>query len=122
LIPVWSYGQIDLPTFQKETPVLERAINGLLNAVLPDYGLMLPARATLLEGYGLVFVTQITLDRGGNLFYNPPPSEVKANVERRRKDIKQKLPDLLKQKFDDMKAAGDPGSMAVVVYVFNSTP
>jgi hypothetical protein len=124
VMPVLAYAELDAVKFKKEAPAFEKAINAIADSVLPEYGVREPARSSYLEGYGPVFFIEIALERASNPFFSPgTPAEVKKNMERRLKEVKDKLSDLMKQRFSELTAAGgDAGALSVVVYVFNSNP
>ena len=123
LIPGLAYAQFDSHGFKKEAPAFEQAINGIADSLLPGYGVREQAKAAYIEGYGPVFFVEVALERAANPFFSPgSPTEVKRNMERRHKEIKEKIADLLKTKFSDLKAASDSGTVSVVMNVFNSNP
>ena len=123
LLPVLAYAQWDPQRFKKEASSLEGALNGVANAVLPDIPLTQPATATYLEGYGPVFIMGVALERATNPFSSPrPAAEVRQNVERRHKEIKERVSEFLKEKFSELKSAVDSGTLTVVVYLWNTNP
>ena len=123
VMPVLGYGQFDQQKFKKEAAQFEKAINGVVDAVFPQYGLREKAKATYLEGYGPVFFMEVELERPANPFFSQDsPAEVKQNIERRQKEMKEKMSDLLKQKFPELKSAGDSGTLSIVVYLYNTNP
>src|SRR2546426_1476954 len=95
LIPVLGYGQVDEQKFKKEAPAFERALRRVADVILPDYGLVQPPHTAYLDGYGPVFVIEVALERSANPFFTPVAADVKESVERRLKELKEKIPDLL---------------------------
>src|SRR5262245_19558489 len=123
LAPVMAYAQSESQEFKREAPPIEDSINGVVSAILPDFGLMQKTRSTYLEGYGGVFILEVALERASNPFFSPgTPAEVKRTMARRQKELKERVSDLLKQKLGDLKSVKDSGSIAVVVYLLNTNP
>lgn len=122
-LPVAGFAQFDQKAFKKESPTFEKAINAIADSVLPEYGVREKARAAYVEGCGPIFFVEVALERAANPFFNPgPPAEIKKNMERRLVETKEKVTDLLKTRFSELKAASDGGSLTVVMNVFNSNP
>ena len=122
-LPVAGFAQLDQRAFRKEAPAFEQAINGIADSILPEYGVREKARGAFVEGCGPIFFVEVALERASNPFFSPGSQiEVKKNMERRLASSKEKISELLKAKFSDLKAASDAGSLTVVMNVFNSNP
>src|SRR5262245_28374051 len=122
-VPVFGHAQFDAKKFKKGAVAFERAIDGIADSVLPDYGRRRPTESMYLEGYGAVFVVEVALERASNPFFSPgSPEEVNRNMSRRQKEITTKISDLLKNRFSELQALGNSDAVSVVVNVFNSNP
>ena len=108
---------------RKETPALQLAINDVINNTVPGFGLLTPSRATYLEGYGLVVTLEVSLEPTRNPFSSPKtPAEVRTVVSQRRKEIKDKLAALLKQRVAAIESIEAAESVAVIVHLLNTNP
>ena len=79
------------------------------------------SRATSLDGYGIVVVLEVMLEQPPNPFSSvKAPDEVRTVVGKRRKEITDKLSDLLKARIKT--ASISPAeSIAVIVHLLNAT-
>jgi hypothetical protein len=110
-------------TFRKESPSLQAAINDVINTTVPGIGLIAPARATYLEGYGLIVTLEVSLEPTRNPFSSvKTPAEVRTIVTQRRAEIREKLRTLIKQRVPSMESIGPAESVAVIVHMLNTNP
>jgi hypothetical protein len=121
-LPMLSYGQFDEQNFKKESTSFEKALTGIASEILPDYAPQ-QSKVTYLEGYGPVFtMSEVALERSANPFSQPNPATIKQNMESRQKQITEKVKELLKAKFSELKSANDGGNLTVVIYMKDSNP
>ncbi len=81
-----------------------------------------PPRATPLEGFGVVVSLEVMLEQPQNLFSTPKSAEqVKASVNQRRKDLREKLTELLKLQVAKSTSITETESLAIIVYLLPTT-
>jgi len=114
-------AQTDL--FKKEVAPLQAAVEEAVNGSAAG-GLFQHAKATYLDGYGVVVTVEGALEPGRNPFSgsSKTPAEVRSSVARRRAQIREKLEELLKQQSVMLKSVGQEESLTVVLYLVNSNP
>jgi hypothetical protein len=107
--------------FKKEIRPLQDAV---ATAVTPSVArIMQDPKATYLEGFGIVITMEVILEAPGNPFTRvKTDQELRASVAQRRKDIKDKVSELLKQRVVKMESIRSNQSIAVVVHLLNGTP
>lgn len=116
-------GKARLDIFKKEAPALQDAINEVIDSTVPGMGLFQKAKATYLEGYGIVITLEASLEPTRNPFSSPKtPAEVRAIVSERRREIQQKLERFLKERTASLASLDSTDSIAIVLYLFNSNP
>ena len=109
--------------FKKEMPPLQSAVDALVG---PTGAQLMPSgrsRAALIEGYGIIITLEVAFEAPLGIFGTPKkPAEVRALVAQRRKDLQDKLSAFLKQRVTTTDSIGPSDSLAIVVYVLNTTP
>ena len=116
-------GKARLDSFKKEAPALQDAVNGVIDSTVPGLGLFQKAKATYLEGYGIVITLEASLEPTRNPFSSPKtPAEVRAIVTERLREIQQKLERFLKERTASLASLDSTDSIAIVLYFFNSNP
>jgi hypothetical protein len=107
---------------KKEAPSLQAEIDGVMNSTVP--GLLLePARAFYLDGYGLVVTLKVALALPRSPFNAVTnPEDIKKVAAQRRKDIKEKLVALLKQRAGSIEALAADESISIAVFMMNTNP
>jgi hypothetical protein len=120
-VPLSNKPQAD--ALRKETPPLQGAINDVISGTVPGFSLLQPSKATYLEGYGLVIMLEVSLEPTRNPFSSSKtPEEVRTIVTQRRKEIKEKLVELLKQRVAAIDSVGPADSVSIIVYILNTNP
>jgi hypothetical protein len=120
-LPKLSYGQFDEQNFKTESASFEKALAGVASEILPDYEPQ-QSKVMYLEGYGPVFtMNEVALERSANPFSQPNPATIKQNMESRQKLITEKVKELLKAKFSELKSA-NAGNLTVVILLKDSNP
>lgn len=108
---------------KKETPSLQGAVNDVISNTVPGFSLLQPSKATYLEGYGLVVMLEVSLEPTRNPFSSSKtPAEVRTIVTQRRKEIRDKLVELLKQRVAAIESVGPADSVTIIVYIINTNP
>jgi hypothetical protein len=119
---VIAQDQAQKDLFKRESAVLRGAIDDVMNTAL-GRGVLDPAKATYLEGYGAVITLEASLAPSQNPFTSPKsPGEIRAVVSQRRTAITEKLGSLLKERTGTMQSIGSTESVTVVLYLLNSNP
>jgi hypothetical protein len=109
--------------FRKEAALLQGVINDVINNTVPGFGLLTPSRATYLEGFGLVVTLEVSLEPTRNPFSSPKtPAEVRSIVSQRRREIRDKLAALLKERVVAIESIKATESVAVIVHMLNTNP
>src|SRR5262245_24613607 len=108
---------VEAGKFKKETASIGSAIDDVVNATVPGYGLLQRTRATYLNGYGAIFTLEVAFEPPRNPFNSSKsPAEIRTLVAQRRKEIREKLVELIKQRAPSLSALPTTESMAIVVY------
>jgi hypothetical protein len=118
--------QAPADAFKKEMVPLQAEFDKLAN----DLGArtMSPARASFIEGYGVIVSMDVALEPpranalslfGGGI---TSPQTVVANVKKRRKDITDQITVLIKQRVVSLNSIGPEGSLAIAVHLPNYNP
>jgi hypothetical protein len=115
-------GQVEL--FKKDAVPLQAAVEETINSQVPGpAGVLERAKATYLEGYGIVVSLEASLEPTRTPFSSPKtPNEVRAIVAQRRKAIQEKIENLLKERISKLQSLGDLESLTVALHLFNSNP
>jgi hypothetical protein len=109
--------------FRKEKSALQAVTDEAVNSSAPGMGVLMPAKATYLDGYGVVVTVEAVLVPSRNPFVSPmKPEEVRKLVAERRTLLKQKILGLAKQQAAALNSVGPEQSLAIVVYLLNSNP
>lgn len=81
------------------------------------------AKATYLEGYGVVVTLEVALERPRNPFSSPrTPSEIQRSSEMRRSQLKEMAVELLRQHVSDFEGLPDDERLTIVIYMLNTNP
>ena len=121
-----ALGQDDKPRkdlLKREATVLRGAIDDAVYGANAGFPLLQGAKATYLEGYGFVVTLETALGPTRNPFTSErSPSEVRTIVAQRRKEIQQKLENLLKERARALQSMNPADSLTIVLYLVNSNP
>jgi hypothetical protein len=113
-----AISQVDV--LKKEMVPLQDAVDTVVTS--SGARIMSNSKAGYLEGYGIVVTMEVALEQPPNIFSKVKSSqELKASVAQRRKGIKEKLGELLKQRVVKAELAATE-SMAIIVHLMNTTP
>ena len=109
--------------FKREAVSLRAVVDDAASSVVPGAGVLQSAKATYLEGYGIVISIEAALEPTRNPFSSSKtPADVRALVTQRRKDLQQKLENMLKERTGALQSIAPAESVSIVVYLFNSNP
>ena len=107
--------------FKKEMGPLQDAVQGVVTASVAR--VMSDPKAAYLEGYGVVVAMEVALEQPPNIFSKVKSGpELRSSIAQRRKDIKDKLGELLKQRIVKTDSIGAAESLSVIVHLMNTTP
>ena len=111
------------PAFKRETVVIQAAVDDVVNSTVPGYALLTRTRSVYLEGFGVVFTLEVSLEEPRSPFFSPKtPDQIRALVDQRLKTIRGKLIDIVQQKTSTLAALPPAESVAIVMYLVNSNP
>jgi hypothetical protein len=114
-----SSMQVD--TFKKEMVPLQGAVDSVMSAT--GARVMSESKATYLDSYGIIVTLQVVLEQPPNPFTRAKTTaEIRSTVDQRRKDLEDKISDLLKQRIAKTDSIGASDSLTVIVYLLNTTP
>jgi hypothetical protein len=115
-------AQIDV--FKRDAAPLQAAVEEAINSVVPGpAGVLEHAKATYLEGYGVVVSVEASLEPTRTPFSSPKtPSEIRTIVAQRRKAVQEKLETLLKERTLKMQSIGETEALTIAFHLFNSNP
>ena len=109
--------------FRKEAVVLQAGINEAAESAVPGFALLQRANGVYLDGIGAVFTLEVSLEPTRNPFSSPKtPKEVRTIVNERRKTVKQKLLELVKQKAATLESIAPTESITIVLNLMNTNP
>jgi hypothetical protein len=114
-------GQVEV--FKKESAALRASIDEIVNSTVAGRGMTEAAKATYLEGYGIVITLEASLEPTRSPFSSPKtPREIRDTVEERRRIIETRIEALLKQRVPALQSLAATDSLSVVLHLFNSNP
>ncbi len=125
LISSVAYSQAQAAPDKIKTDVrtIQTAVNDAVGASLPGWGVLQAAKAAYLEGYGVVVTMEVAFDSPANPFTgNKSPEEVRATAAQRRKEIQEKLTNILKQKTATLESITPTESVAIILNILNTNP
>ena len=107
----------------------EEAVSAIVGAVEESVSEIVPgpllqtAKATYLEGYGLIVTVGVALEPPRNPFSRTkPPAEVRRSSERRGAELKETAVELLAEYVSGLAGLGADERVAIVVYMLNTNP
>jgi hypothetical protein len=107
---------------KKETPPLQAAVDGVMNTTVPGL-LMEPSKVAYIDGYGLVITLKIALLMPRSPFNAvTSPADIKRVAAQRRKEIKEKLVQLLVERAAKIDSIAASESISIVVFINNYNP
>ena len=108
---------------KKEAATLRTGVDDAVYGASASFPLLQGAKATYLEGYGFVVTLETALGPTRNPFTSDrSPNEVRTIVAQRRKEIQQKLENLLKERARALQSMNPADSLTIVLYLVNSNP
>jgi hypothetical protein len=114
-------GATQLDTFKKEMAPLQNAVDAAISGT--GARVMLSPKATYLDGYGVIVVTEVMLEPPANPFSGlNNGEETRKIVYKRRDDMTAKLSDLVKDKVGKTDSLGTDDSLTLIVHILNSNP
>jgi len=96
-----AFGQAQpaIEKMNKDALLLQGAVNDVISTTIPIGPALQNAKAAYLEGYGVVVSLEVALEPPRLPFGGvKSPEEVRKTVSQRRKDVIEKLTNLLKQR------------------------
>lgn len=106
--------------FKKDRPTLQVDVDEVVNPAVTR--ISRNSMASYLDGYGVVVVLEVLLELPPNPFSSPKTGEqLRSSVERRQKEIKEKVSEFLKQRIVKIESVGPTESLTVVVHMLNVT-
>ncbi len=112
-------GTPQVDAFKKEMIPLQTAVE---TAVSPVVARIYSLKVSYLDDYGIVVSMDVALELPPNPFSTPRTSEqVKATVTQRRKDLQNRLSDVLKTQIVKSASIEDSESLAVIVHLLPTT-
>jgi hypothetical protein len=118
-----AFGQNQPPEkIKPDVTAVQNAVNEAVGVSLPGWGVLQGAKGAYLVGYGVVVTIEVALDSPLTPFSGQKtPEEVRATATQRRKDVQEKLTNILKQKTASLSIA-PAESVAVIVNILNTNP
>ena len=120
-----SFGQspAEVAAIKKDVASVEGAVSEAIGAAVPGWGYFPNAKGAYLDGYGIVVTAEVALEPPLNPFtVQKTPEEVRKVTTQRRKDIEEKLTNLLKQKTASVEALAPNESVAIIINILNTNP
>ena len=111
--------QVDI--FKKEMAPLQSSVDTTVSGI--GARVMSNAKATYLDGYGVVVVVEVMLEPPRNPFDGFKTSDAtKAIINTRYKELTGKLSDLVKDRVAKTDSVGATDSLTIIVHILNSNP
>jgi hypothetical protein len=124
--PAFAEQETDksVEAFKKESAPLQNVVEEVVNSALPGFsGVLEHAKATYIDGYGVVVSLEVTLEPGYSPFSTPKtPGELKSLTAKRRKEIEENLERLLKDRVAKLQCLGDSDALTIAMHLFNAHP
>jgi hypothetical protein len=118
-----SADRLKAEDLKKDIESLQSAVNEVVGATVPGFGVLQSARGTYLDGYGIVVTLELALEPPRNPFMGiKSASEVRTAVGQRRRNTQEGLSKLLKQKAPAMESIAPAESGTIIVYLLNTNP
>jgi hypothetical protein len=106
--------------FKQDRLALQTDVDEVVNPTVSQ--IMRNSMATYLDGYGVVVVLEVALERPPNPFSGVKTAEqLRSSVGRRQKEMKEKVSEFLKQRVLKTDSVGPTESLTVVVHMLNVT-
>src|SRR6266850_1075098 len=118
-----AFGQSSPPpgTIKKDVASIQNAVNEAVGG--SGWGYFQNAKGAYLEGYGIVVVAEVAFDQPANPFnVQRTPEEIRATSAQRRKEVQEKLTNVLKQKAGALESVAPNESVAIIVNILNANP
>ena|SRR5438876_630948 len=125
LISSFVDGQAQAASDKIKTDVrtIQTAVNDAVGTSLPGWGVLQAAKAAYLDGYGVVVTMEIAFDSPANPFTgNKSPEEVRVTAAQKRKEVQEKLMNILKQKTATLESIAPTESVAIILNILNTNP
>jgi hypothetical protein len=118
------YGQNQAPEkIKPDVTVVQNAVNDAVGSTLPGWGVLQGAKGAYLDGYGVVVTIEVALDSPLTPFSGQKtPEEVRATAKQRRKEVEEKLTNILKEKTASLQSIAPAESVAIIVNILNTNP
>jgi len=108
---------------KKETSTLANGVDKVISAAVPNTRPFQTAKATYLDGYGIVVTIETALEPPRNLFSNAKtPAETRTAMNQRLSELEDGIKGLLKDRAGTLQSVSDSESITVVVYISNFNP
>jgi hypothetical protein len=119
------YGQNQLPVekIKSDVTVMQNAVNDSVGASLPGWGVLQGAKGAYLDGYGIVVSMEVALDAPATPFSGQKsPEEVRMTANQKRKEVEDKLTNVLKEKTAALQSIAPTESVAIIINILNTNP
>jgi hypothetical protein len=108
---------------KKSVASMQNAVNDIIGVTVPGWGVLQAAKGAYLDGYGVVVNVEVAFETPLNPFNGQKsPDEVRSAAAQKRKEILEKLTNLLKQKVPSLEDVGAAESVTIVLNVLNTNP
>jgi len=118
-----SQAQAAADKIKTDVRTIQTAVNDAVGTSLPGWGVLQGAKAAYLDGYGVVVTMEVAFDSPANPFTgNKSPEEVRATAAQKRKEVQEKLMNILKQKTAALESIAPTESVAIILNILNTNP
>ena len=108
--------------FRQAAPNITNSLDLVADEIVPG-PLLQKAKATMLDGYGVVMTLEVRLDAPPSPFASRPPIDsVRRLSSARVRDLKDRIIDFMEETLPRLGAISASESLTVVVYVLNTNP
>ena len=120
---VYGQSQPSSEKIKKDVYSVQSAVDDAVGAAIPGWGVLQKARGAYLEGYGIVVTMEVALDSPLTPFSGQKtPEEVRVTATQRRKEVEEKVTNILKQKAPALESIAPAESVAIILNILNTNP
>jgi len=123
-----AFAQADKPApnevLKKETAALANDVDKVLSGAIPNRGpFQGGAKATYLDGYGIIVTVETALEPPRGIFGSSKTvAELQQTMNQHLSDVQKGLRSLLEERSGKLQSVADNESVTVVVYISNFNP
>jgi len=121
ILSLLLFGTSQDDVFKKEMGPLQAEVDSVILSTGAQVSQK--SKAAYLDGYGVIVSVEVVFESPQNPFSGAKrPEEIRSLVAQRRKEVKDKMAELVKKHVATMDSIGASESLAIIVHVLNANP